>query len=174
MLSKKLGKNTYTASAGRISTDSYGVTIKKLALAGKEKGSFAQLVPHRLVAGPNHLFAALEQAMDAIEKGSEFTKSPELEFIVRLVAEKQLDKALKAAEFGKEELVLVVLGGKKELEQIAREISFEIKEGELRGDPKQIAKHFQISEKELAALADLPNALEELAIERTAFVSLAR
>jgi len=100
-----IGKS-FAFVSGQILTENYDATIKKLAFLGKKR--FIQIVPARAVAGRKHLETALEHALSSFPSKTNFAKRPELEFIVRLLAEKQLEKALKKAEFADEPLVLVL------------------------------------------------------------------
>ncbi|MCR4335439.1 MAG: KEOPS complex subunit Cgi121, partial [archaeon] len=176
MLSKTIGKHDYSLLKGEISTDSYKETIKKLTLGF---GVFTQVIPSKWVAGEDHIWFALEQSLDAFEQKIAFTKKPELEFIVRLLAQKQLSKALEGAEFGKgtefgkEPLVLVIgSSDKKIVSEIKEKLAFEEKEIKLGLNKSELIKFFGIEEKEIESLADVKNPLEELIVERCAFVSL--
>ena len=167
MPSKRLEFGDFSALTG-ISNDSYDATIKNLTIASEN--SFAQLVPLRIVAGFNHVFTALEHALSAFELGSAFARKPELEFIIRLCAEKQLNRALEIAEFGKEPLLLVAKSG--EIKKIARGIGFVGKKFEIGKNKAELMKIFGISKRELEAMKDSKSALEELVIEKCALVAL--
>ena len=172
MISKTIGKHGFSLLKGEITTDSYKESIKKLTLGF---GVFTQLIPSRLVAGENHIWFSLEQSLDAFEQKTAFTKKPELEFIIRLVAQKQLNKALENAEFKQEPLVLVIGSeNKKIIDKIKETLNFEEKDIQLGLNKKELVKFFGIEKQEIESLADIQNPLEELIIERCAFVSLER
>ena len=181
---------SFAFASGQILTENYGATIKKLAFPGENR--FVQLVPARVVAGQKHLETALEHALSSFKNGTNFARKPELEFIVRLLAEKQLEKALKKAEFADEPLVLVLelkgaakaknlKAGKgkspsavKEINEIEKRLNFREKTFSLGKNKNYLMELFNVSETELKTLKDLKNPLEELIIERVALVALER
>ena len=172
----KIEKDKFSILKGRITNKSYNTTIKKLTLVGENY--FVQIIPAKLVAGTNHLFFALEQTFSSFENETAFTKKPIFEFLVRVLAKKQLNKAIKDVEFSNDEnLVLIIKStSKKEIEKIKNELNFEEKEFEfgnsLGGNKKELMAFFGVSKNELEALSDLKNPLEEAIIERVAFVTL--
>ena len=174
MLSKKVGKHEISILKGRITTDSYEETIKKLSIVPQKQ--FTQLAPLRVVAGENHILFALEHTFSAFENKTAFAKKPELEFIIRLLAEKQLNKALEKAKFKKGENLLLVVGSqnKKVIGETKTTLGFEEKEFSLGENKKGLMELFKVSEGEIKALGDLQNPLEELIIERVSFVALER
>jgi len=174
MISKTIGKCDFSLLKGQITKDSCKETIKKLMIASDKQ--FTQIIPACLVAGKNHIFSALEQSLSAFEQKTNFTKKPELEFIVRLLANKQLNKALEKAEFRQGEILVLVIGSsdKKTIEKVKTGLNFVEKEFALGKNEKELKEFFGISEEELSALNDVEKPLEELVIERVAFVSLER
>ncbi len=199
MPTKQFGTREFAALAGRITNDSYSATIKKLALlnaqhdtpnrakspaghgkaAGSpDEGDFAQIVPARLCAGYNHVFFALEHAMSAVDSGTAFSRRPELEFLINFFGEKQLHKAFEKAKFGQGEGLVLVVGAKnkKDTGRAKRALGFvEDADMELWQNGKNkmdLMAGFGIGERELEAVSDLGNALEELVIERISLVSL--
>lgn len=180
MIPIKSGKRRYSLLIGRI-TEFYSATIKKLALI--QKRGFAQIAPASKIAGVRHICAALEHAISAGENGSAFTKNLELEFLVRLFGEKQLNAALSKAEFGDEDVALLIESGAgakatKKIVEIKKALNFEeikgIKASALGKNKKELMEFYKIGETELATLSDLDDALEELVIERISFVALER
>ncbi|MFH1390877.1 MAG: KEOPS complex subunit Cgi121 [Candidatus Diapherotrites archaeon] len=171
MLSKTIGKHGFSLLKGEITTDSYKESIKKLTIGFDV---FTQIIPSRLVAGENHIWFALEQSLNAFEQKTAFTKKPELEFIVRLVADKQLNKALEKAEFKKNEPLILVIGSadEKAINKIKETLNFKEKDFQLGLNKEELVKYFGIEKREIESLADVKNPLEELIIERCAFVSL--
>lgn len=172
MISKRIGKTNYALYRGRIIYDSYMESIKKLSLSSK--GVFAQLLPARIIAGENHLFACLEHSISAFKSGSNFTKKPELELIARLLAKKQLNSALEIAEFENEDMVFITSAEKKDAKQLMKKLNFSEKECSLGKNKAELMKLFGISETELKTVNDLENPLEELIIERCALIALER
>ena len=173
MISKKINEKYHSLFKGRITNDSYEESIKKLTLPSKD--IFVQILPSRIIAGETHLFIALETALSSFENSSNFTKIPALELIVRILGKKQLNDALETAKFGKENLVLIIGSRKKkEIEKIKKELNFKEKNFTLGKNKKYLEKLFSVSKAELNSLKDLKNPLEELVIERCAFVALER
>ena len=178
MIPIKAGKRRFALLIGKISTESYSTTIKKLTLV--QEHVFAQIVPARLIAGKRHAEAALEHAVLALENNHAFTKSLSLEFLVRLFGEKQLGKALESAKFGKESVVLVIgAKSRKQIEGIAGMLNFRETKGsrparnpQLSGNREELMRFYGISEKEIDAVSDLDNPLEELVIEKISMVAL--
>lgn len=178
MIFPKIGKRRFAAATGRITNDTYSATIKKLALL-QEKG-FVQLAPARLVAGKMHLETALEHAFSAIDSGQAFTKRPELEFLVWLLGEKQLYRAMEKARFGQGEgLVLVAEAKNRKYADAAKKAlgftedrspTFNQKEKNRNG----LMREFRVTENELAPLSGLEDALERLVIEKISLVALER
>ena len=173
MISKKIGKLEFSLLKGRISKNSYEESIKKLSLASQN--GFVQILPTRLIAGQNHLLSAIENTFSSFKNKSNFSKKPELELIIRLTGIKQLNKALRKAEFGKEDLVLIIDSKNKgKIDSIKKELGFAEKNFELGKNKKYLMKFFNITKEELNSLADLKNPLEEIIIERCSLVSLER
>lgn len=173
MISKKIGKLEFSILKGRISKNSYEESIKKLSLASQN--GFVQLVPSRLIAGQNHLLNVIENTFSSFKNKSNFSKKPELELIIRLTGIKQLNKALEKAEFGKEDLVLIINSkNKKKIDSIKKELGFVEKDFKLGENKNYLMKFFNVTKEELKSLSDLKNPLEEIIIERCAFVSLKR
>jgi len=168
----KIGKGNFTIIKGRITNKSYSTTIKKLTLVGENY--FVQVIPAKLVAGTNHLFFALEQTFDSFEKKTSFTKKPIFEFLVRVFAKKQVNKAIENAEFSNNEKLILIIEStsKTEVEKIKKELNFEEKEFPLGENKEELMQFFDISKNELEALKDLKNPLEEAIIERVSFVAL--
>ena len=174
MIPLKFGKTAFALLTGKISIDSYSTTIKKLTLA-QQKG-FVQIVPARLVAGKRHIAAALEHALFALGNGTAFSKNLELEFLIRLLGEKQLNTVLKNVQFGNEEVAIVArMNGGKKPSGLMEEFNFkEIKNFKFGKNKKRLMGFYKISEKALETLSDAENALEELVIEKISFVELER
>ncbi len=192
---KILGKN-FAALAGRIATDSYSTTIKKLALLNAKSTTqnqdqknayqvawpaavgFVQVVPARFCAGWNHVFFALEHAVSAIDSRTAFSRKPELEFLIHFFSEKQLYKALDKARFRDSEALVLVIGKAdgKNIEAAKKVLGFvedgKAMEWEHCRNTKGIMKEFGITETELEAVSDLENVLDELVIERVSMVAL--
>ena len=168
----KIEKDKFSILKGKITNKSYNTTIKKLTLVGENY--FVQIIPAKLVAGTNHLFFALEQTFDSFENETSFTKKPVFEFLVRVFAKKQLNKAIKIAEFSDgENLVLIIKStSKEEIEKIKKELNFEEKKFEFGKNKEELMDFFGVSKNELEALSDLKNPLEEAIIERVSFVAL--
>ncbi len=173
MISLKAGNKRFLLIIGRITTDSYSATIKKLAMA--QRRGFAQIVPARLIAGKKHLAAALEAATSAMRFKSNFAKTLNLEFLIRLFGEKQLGRAIEKAGFkDREPIVLIAEGGAEKLAALKKEIG--ISETKYRfGDSKEgLMRAYGVSQEELGAVSDLKNALEALVIEKISFVAMER
>ncbi len=171
----KPGKMDFAAFTGKITTDSYSATIKKLAIASQKAGCFAQLAPCRVVAGKRHLNAALEHTFSAIGSGQNFAKKPELEFLIRLLGEKQLDKVFEKARFGNEPLLLVVEKKKpSKAREIMKEIGFVKQKFPFGKNMEELMHLYSISEKGIETLRGLKSPLEELVIEKTSFVAMER
>ena len=168
----KIEKDKFSILKGRITNKSYNTTIKKLTLVGENY--FVQIIPAKLVAGTNHLFFALEQTFSSFENETSFTKKPIFEFLVRVFAKKQLNKAIKTAEFSNNENLVLIINStsKKEIEKIKKELTFEEKEFEFGKNKGELMAFFGVSKNEIEALSDLKNPLEEAIIERVAFVTL--
>ena len=98
-------KRNITFLIGKITNDSYSATIKKLTVL--QQIGFIQLVPARLVGGRWHLKVAIDHTFSAFERKANIARSEPLEFIVRLLGERQVGVALQKAEFGNEDLVLI-------------------------------------------------------------------
>jgi len=173
MSSRKIGKQEFSLLKGRISKNSYEESIIKLSF--ESQNGFVQIVPSRLIGGQNHLLSAIENTLSSFQSKSNFSKKPELELILRLTGIKQLNKALKKAEFGKEDLVLIIGSkNKNKINSIKKKLGFVEKKFELGKNKNYLIKFFNITKNELKSLADLKNPLEEIIIERCAFVSLER
>jgi len=169
MQSIQLRNKKYAFLYGQISNESYIETIKKLTLVSKS--GFAQLVPAKFCAGSNHVAFALEQTLSSFEKSTNIAKSLQFEFLCRFFAETQVNKVLKLAEFGIEQLLLVC--ELKNLAQVKKLLSF-IEKKSVSGNEKEIMQQFGISQMELKTFSALKNPLESLVIERIALVSIGK
>lgn len=164
--------------------DNVDAAIKSFLAFAAEQKIFLQVVSLRPVAGKNHVMFALEQTFSAFETGTNFAKSAELEFLLRLSANKQIEKALDILGLkpGKNEALAVVAGKEKKSVSAAfaflkKSIAFKPVKGLLEKNAQknaaEIKQIFQISSAELAALSDKKSsALEEAVIERVALLSL--
>ena len=173
MISLKAEKMRFFLLTGKITTDSYSATIKKLTLA--QEAGFAQIAPARRIAGKRHLQAALEHSASAFESKSNFAKTISLEFLIRLFGEKQLGKVLAAAEFRDgEEIVLVGVGGAKKAAALKKEFGISETKFKFGKNRRELMEFYGITQSELDAVSDLKNALEELVVENISFVALER
>ena len=121
------------------------------------------------------MLSAIENTFSSFQSKSNFSKKPELELIIRLTGIKQLNKALQKAEFGKENLVLIIDSkNKRKIDSIKKELGFTEQKFELGKNKSYLVKFFNVTKKELKSLNDLKNPLEEIIIERCSFVSLER
>ncbi|VVB99314.1 Uncharacterised protein [uncultured archaeon] len=175
MISRKIGKREFAIAIGKFSTDSYSTTIKKLALLPPH--GFVQAVPARLCAGPRHIESALCGTFSAFENKTNFSRKPELEFLVRLLGEKQLNRAITTSEFQNgQEVVLVfeVMGNKSDAsKKIFMALGFEeCKNLALGGNRKELMEIYGIGQSEINAVSGFAEPLEALVIEKTAFVAL--
>ncbi len=163
----QIGKKQFATTTGRITTDSYNATIKKLTFASSK--GFVQIVPLKLASGTKHLKYALVKSLESFKNDSAVTKKPELEFILHFTAENQLNKALNKAKFSNESLVLIC--EKNIFNEIKKELNFEEQKIEFGKNKNELMKFYSISERELKTFFDLKNALEELIIQRCVFAS---
>lgn len=171
---KKVGKHSFAVLTGKITTDSYSTSIKKLALLNEKQCT--QIIPARLCAGEVHVLAALEHTFSAIDEGTAFSRKPELEFLIRFFGNRQLKQCLEAAKFSEgEELVLVVgTSDEKKVMEVCGELGFVEQEIDFPKNKETLMKFYNITQQELDTLSDLENALEELVIEKISFVALER
>ena len=148
-------------------------------VAREETGSFIQLLKVDLVAGFDHLFIALETALDSFEKETNFSPNREIEFLLRLFGKRQIDKILPLLESNTNKVILIVADkGQKEVDQAFERIEKELKfqeekklENELGKNVEELKKVFQIT-KETDSLKDLENSLEAAIIEKVALSTL--
>ena len=111
MFIKQINKSLETAVLfGEIDIDKVETTLKKLSKAGQES-RMVQLCSARYIVSHFHVFAATEQAAAAIDANTSNVKAPELEFLRRLTAERQIEKAISnsALAKGKNNACLVVV-----------------------------------------------------------------
>ena len=66
-----------------------------------------QVVSAGCVAGEAHVLHCVEQSLKAFARGTNITKSEEMEFIIRLAAKRQISKALKDCEVKGDHAVFV-------------------------------------------------------------------
>jgi len=181
MFIKQISKSLEAAVLfGEIDIEKAQTTLKKLSEA-KANAKLLQLSPIKNIISPFQVFVAAGQTMNAIETNSSFSKSPELEFLCRLNAESQIDKAINLSELKKGKntvcLVIVTAGAgkniaKKQLQEAASKIGMKEKKIDLDKNKNVVMKHFGIAKKELEALSDLKNPLEAAVIERIALLNL--
>jgi tRNA threonylcarbamoyladenosine modification (KEOPS) complex Cgi121 subunit len=169
-----IGKKFFTVFSGKISNDSYNATIKKLALLGKN--NLCQIIPAKIVAGKFHLKTALARTIAAIDSGVAFSQNPNIEFIVRVLGERQISKAIDKSVFGNEDLLLVIEeNNKNKINEIIKLLDFEEKKQileKLGNNKAELMKIYEISEDELNSVKDVKNNIEMLVVEKTAFVTL--
>jgi len=179
-MQKKINNFEIKVKTGYLTINNVDATIKRLTV-GSENTSFSQICALSNIVSFRHLFFALEQALDATEKKSSFSKNPALEFLLRAHATKQISEALKLGVLkkGKNEVALLVVAKeKKNAEEIflklEKELCFEEKDllKEISEEKKKrLMKTFRITEKMLSAFSD-ENALEELVFEKVALTAL--
>ncbi|HIH09816.1 MAG TPA: hypothetical protein HA254_04045 [Candidatus Diapherotrites archaeon] len=179
MVSKIVGKLTFEILTGRITTDSYSTTIKKLTFL--QESSLVQLASCRAIAGMRHVEAGIEHFLSALETGNVFTRQPSLELLIWLFGRKQIPKALEMANFRQgEPLLLIVALGKgsskaRQVEKILKKLNFIVDKQllwELGKNRQELMALYGINKREIGALADLENPLEDLVIEKISMVAL--
>ena len=162
---------------GEIDVDKVETTLKKLS-ERRDSSSLLQICSAKNIISPLQVFVAAEQALNAFENNTTFSDSLGLELLCRLNAERQIEKAIKAAGLknGKNVACLVVVSSagraKKHLAEIASKISMREKKIDLKKNSSSVMNHFGITKKELETLSDLENPLEAAVIERIALLNL--
>ena len=167
------------AMFGEINIDKAETTLKKLSKS-KGKARLLQICSAKNIVSPFHVFAAAEQAFSSTQNRTAKSKSIEIEFLCRLNAEMQIEKAIDASELkkGKNIACLVAIDGKgkakNQLEEAASEIGLKEKKIDLSKNKNAAMKHFGITKKELEVLSDLKNPLEAAVLEKMALASLSQ
>ena len=116
---------------GKMEIKNVELAIGQLKEIGAKNNCFIQIVPSEFILGEMQLIVALEHALSSFESRSNFTKSKNIEFLVRLSCQRQADRAIEQFGImeGKGEYFVVVAGGKTKLKNILKliEKNFEFK-----------------------------------------------
>ena len=164
---------------GEIDIDKAETTLKKLS-EGKGSAKLIQICSAKNIVSPLHVFAAAEQSINSFETNTSFSGSTNLEFLCRVNAERQIEKAINASALkkGKNVACLVVVSGigksKKHIIGVAAKIGMKEKKMDLSKNADAAMKHFGITKAELKTLSDLKNPLEAAVIERIALLNLSQ
>ncbi|AJF59892.1 MAG: hypothetical protein J4224_04285 [Candidatus Diapherotrites archaeon] len=178
MLLKPISSLKAGILTGSIKVNSVGSTIKKLSVycSGKQ---FVQLCYAAPIASIDQVFFALEQTISAFDSGANFSKKQELEFLIRLTGRKQISRALDLTGLKKgmnTALLVIVASNEKEIKKIFNEIKmqtgFKEKKIDFKKNEKELIKIHGILQKEIDALKDLKNPVQELVLEKIALVAL--
>ena len=170
---------------GAITVNNRDNLLKTIAENAPSKG-FAQAFGVQWIAGEEQAIRAVEQALESHENGTNFSQKLELEFLQRLVGEKQSNQAI---EFGgisesKQAVGLIVVAPKpaeanSALPRISKSIHFKPKRNvlaeNLRKNAKALQHHYGVTDRELEALKDLGSrtkALQAAVLEKVVLVSL--
>lgn len=96
LLAHSFHENFLLVKIGSTNIPHVGATIKRLMVEKEHctKGSFFQVFRADVIASVFQIEAALEQSLSAFSCGSNFVKQPDLEFLLRLAATRDLDSAL--------------------------------------------------------------------------------
>lgn len=178
MIFKRIAGGIAAAESGTISIDDVDAFAGKLRAAG----GFLQLCSLQSVHCHEQAFTALEHALTSVSAGTSFTRSPALEFLLRLSAERQLDSALEMVglKTGKQQaLAMVHAKTKPELRKkfaFLKSLGFSAEPPLLEKSRKKnrahICKLYSIEEAQLRALHGLPDALCSAIVERIALTAL--
>jgi tRNA threonylcarbamoyladenosine modification (KEOPS) complex Cgi121 subunit len=167
------------AMFGEINIDKAETTLKKLS-EGKGTAKLLQICSAKNIVSHFHVFAAAEQAFSSTENHTSKSNSAEIEFLCRLNAESQIEKAIDASALkkGKNIACIVVICKKgsatKHLQDAALKIGLKEKKIDLSKNANAAMRHFGITKKELEALSDLENPLEAAVLEKMALASLSQ
>jgi len=180
MFIKQISKSLEAAVLfGEIDIDKAETTLKKLS-EGSGGAKLIQVCSAKNIVSPLQVFAAAEQTITSFENNTSFSDSTNLEFLCRVNAERQIEKAIRAAGLkkGRNVACLVVVSGigktKKQLSDIASKIGMKEKKIDLSKNANSAMKHFGITKAELKTLSDLKNPLEAAVIERIAMLNLSQ
>lgn len=167
--------------SGSVNINNLAATIKKLSLCSSRK-KFVQLCPIEPISSLNQIIFAAEQAIDSFNKGTNFSKKIELEFLLRLSGTRQINKAIgkMLLKEGRNRVVLVAAAKKREkvkelLKEIEKQVGFREDGNLMKGvgkNKKYLMEIYSLGEEELESLMDKENALEEAVLEKIALVAL--
>lgn len=168
--------------SGKANIKDSELVIKKLSEQAK-KGVFAQILDAKALCSAEQCRFAAKQAIEALEEKNSFSNRLEIELLLRVTATRQIGNALEIAGIrnGTKKAVIIALSkDRKKLEETKKELEKEIslkKEKDcLEKDSKKnrefLMRSFGIKEKELFALKDTKNPLENAIIEKIALNSL--
>lgn len=175
-------KNTFAYKTGNITVLNIEETIKNLLLLGKKHSCILHAVKVKPIASQKHLFHALDQTIDSFSKGSNISKKPEIEAMLRLSGTRQFENALKilGLEKRRNEIVLFSFGknAEKAVKEAAKAIGLKedknLLEKNLKKNFSYLKELYEIPDLELKALKDLGKlkALEFAVLEKIALIAL--
>lgn len=180
MLFKPTAGKITALEAGKIQIQDLNEFAKSL----RTHNQFVQVCYLKAICSPKQAQIALEHALSAEEQNTAFSKSLQMEFLLRLAAEPQIEKALEKVglkEAKPQEALAIALGETKaeakQALQFLQKLGFKpnpklLEPQNLKKNSAYIKKIYSLSEQELKALSSLPNPLLGAVTERIALTSL--
>jgi len=158
-------------------------SIKSVITAAKELGVFAQVVTAKAVISNFQCLAAFEQAKNAISNKTAFSKTLELEYLLRLIGSTQLEEVFKLLELkeGMNKVAIICAASSKEkvkdfIGRLSKEMGFKAFSNSHTPDLKFIGSILNIDEKSLESFSgnSKTEKMENALLERIAIIELSR
>ncbi len=166
---------------GTFNTDNLEAILNKANDLFSGSNGLMQCCSLELVPSMNYAFTALKNALEERVIPKAKIKKPALNFLLWLYCVDQLEKAIEFAGQGDKFLLVIAAengAALKEALKAAKELGFVESKGlieeNLTENKGKILDHFDITQKALNAFSHLPepNAIERLAMEKQALLSL--
>ena len=164
-------------TAGTCEIPDTGVFLSTIGSIASKYGITVQAIDADLIAGREHVIAAVEKAIRAMERSENISGDPGLEILLRASGNRQIKKALSMGVRNGRNNVILVAVGKSIPAAVAGELenlvdSSDATDVTLYGPEKRdsIISFFGITESEIAAVGD--EKIPELVLERVALVDV--
>lgn len=178
MILRKSNSHLIAIKLGKVNISDADNVIKSFASISGKKG-LIQLVSLRPIASINQLLFAAEQTVDAFEKGTNFSKSLQLELLVRAAGVRQIAYATDLFELKPGWNDVAIVGIAKNKNSLLGMFKKAEKNIEFKNiGEKLIEKHAKRNKKELQKIHGIRNGvlkvlnLEQAIIEKCAMLSL--
>ncbi len=173
----EFGERQVLVTGGFAEIENIEKIIEKLNEIDEKYETISQLFNASTIAGKNHLYHASKLALEALENGQAFAKSPSIELTCWVAGMRQIKKSLKRVGVDEDsnKIALVTIGEKKtKAEEAQKEIlqTLDVERDEQvleidKDKEKRLGKIFSISEKQLEIMP-----IDRLVMEKVALLSL--
>ena len=161
-------------TAGTCEIPDVGVFLRTISSIASKYGITVQAIDADRIAGREHILAAAEKAIRAMERSCNISDDPGMEILLYASGNRQIKKALSMGVRNGRNNVILVAVGEDIPDAAARELGNLVDEADVTGYRREkrdvIVSFFGITESEIAAVGEAK--IPKLVLERVALVDV--